>query len=43
MDSHELCAMEVPKGLKNALSYGGGPGSYWSQNDAATLAVTWIK
>jgi len=36
-------AVEAPKGLEDALSYGGGPGSYWSQNDAATLAVTWIK
>ena len=36
-------ATDAPRGLSDMLTYVGGPGSYWSQNDAATLAVTWIR
>ena len=31
-----------PKTLEDALAYRGGPGSYFSQNDVATFAVSWI-
>ena len=36
-------ASDAPRGLSEMLTYQGGAGSYWSQNDAATLAVTWIR
>ncbi len=33
-------ATDPPEGLLDALTYEGGPASYWSQNDSVTLAVT---
>jgi hypothetical protein len=36
-------ATPPPEGMRDALTYQGGPLSYWSKNDAITMAVTLIK
>ncbi|MFT4623262.1 MAG: hypothetical protein ACI8PZ_001918 [Myxococcota bacterium] len=35
--------VEAPDGLMDAVTYSGGPGSYFGQNDAVTFAVGWIR
>ncbi len=34
---------DPPGGLIEAITYTGGPGSYFSQNDAVTLGFAWIR
>lgn len=36
-------ATPAPKTLADAFAYTGGPASYWSQNDCASLAITIVR